>query len=123
MTMCDNAERRQLIKLANTFIDKDGKWTGGRAGNCGDRPVYKMHTKRAKQLGKRRASFSVAHIKLIEDGRYPDEDDQASHLCHDAGCIDPRHLVWERGDYNQRRKRCAKLGKCCCRLINKCILP
>lgn len=118
MTLCDNAERRKLARKTKRFI-KDGKWVGAML----HRGAYKMQTKEARRRGmtRNRGTFLVAHIVLVANGLLPREDDQASHLCHTASCILVEHLVWERGDYNTRRVRCAKYGECCCRLSPRCI--
>ena len=123
MLLCDETERNNLVKHSKKFI-KDNRWIGGLSGNCKNRPTLKYPTREAKRrkLGKNRSSFLVSHIILIEHGQYPEEDDTASHLCHNACCIDINHLIWERGDFNQRRKRCQKLKKCICRLEKKCII-
>ncbi len=124
MVLASTEERAKLVREVQRFI-VDGHWQGGKAGNKGDRAVYKMQTKEAKRrkLPKNRASFQVSHIMLIGDRRFPEEDQTASHLCHQASCIRADHLIWESSDANQRRKRCAKLKKCCCKLAIKCILP
>ncbi len=120
MVLCDSAERAKLVRKARKFV-RDDKWVG--ATGAFKRGVYKMQTKEARRRGmtKNRGSFAVTHIILVGDGRLPKEDEQASHLCHHAPCILPQHLVWERGDYNCRRMRCAKYKECCCRLSPPCI--
>lgn len=38
--------------------------------------------------------------------RAPKEDEEASHLCNNATCVQPNHLVFEAGDYNKSRIYC-----------------
>jgi hypothetical protein len=64
----------------------------------------------------------VAQCVLLMDNRYPKEDDQASHLCHNRNCIKKEHLVWEDANANQRRLRCQREKVCVCRLEVKCLI-
>lgn len=125
MTHCTHEERQAAIKASKKFVE-NGVWIGGKGGRVsgkGARPCFKFPTAAAKRknVGRGRLSLSVSHLVLIEEGKYPQEDEQASHLCHDPSCIDPNHLVWERGDFNLRRKRCFARKKCICRQPKKCI--
>ena len=134
--MCTEEERRKLIATMDRFI-KDGKWTGAKGSQ--NRAVICMRTKRGNEeadagMRKKRKpkdqrrlvhpqiTFQVPQIVLIKAGYYPMEDEEASHLCHNTECILLEHLVWERGDYNRRRKFCVRAKKCICRLTPPCML-
>ena len=137
MRMCDDEERAKLILSVNKrMVGK--KWIG--AKDAQGYAVTNMTTKRGRaeadagkramkriQPGETKAhyptiGFKVAHILLIADHRFPQPDDEGSHLCHHTECCDVDHLVWERGDFNRRRKHCQREGECVCGLVPKCML-
>lgn len=84
----------------------------------GKRKMHRMGSKEYPPV----ACFPVAHVVLISVGRFPQEDEEASHLCHSPTCINPAHLVWERGDFNRRRRHCVREGECVCGLLPRCLL-
>lgn len=135
--MCDDEERRKLVTRVKKKIVK-GKWTGGK-----DKRGYGLVTMRTKKgdeearAGKRAmkkiyaknpvpslpdVTFKVHQIVLMAEGRLPSVGDECSHLCNQPSCIDPSHLVWERGDHNRRRKICNREGECVCLLTPQCML-
>lgn len=135
MRMCNDKERAKLIATATRFVE-DGKWIGARGPQ--KRAVISMRTEKGNaeaEAGKRKKrkptdsqrlvnpqiTFQATHVLLIKDGRFPVDDDEASHLCHHSDCIDISHIIWERGDYNRRRKHCSREGKCICRLHPPCM--
>lgn len=136
MTEFTDKERAKLIKRHKKYINSKGEWIGSFSGG---RPKINMVTKKSKEdgaSGKRKmqvysttgvmnkapqVQVCVSQVVLIAAGFFPEEDEEASHLCHNGACIRLEHLVWERGDYNRRRKICAKLGECVCRQERKCI--
>jgi hypothetical protein len=139
MTDCDPSERDHLVKHHKMYV-RDGKWIG--AFNNNKRAVMSLTTKKSKADGKqgkkkeiarntKKGSFKkqaptvtvyVAQVVLLADDRFPREDEEASHLCHYASCIRAEHLIWERGDFNRRRKRCHRAGECVCRLEPPCMI-
>lgn len=135
MRMCTEEERQTLISRIDRFI-VDGKWTGAKHKNRG---VITMRTKRARseadnglrkkhvRTGQEREDYPnitcpVSHLVLIKAGKYPVEDDEASHLCHNSSCIELDHLIWERGDFNRRRRFCVRAKKCVCQLTPPCLM-
>lgn len=123
-------ERGALIqKVADRF--KNGTWCGahinGRPALCmrtaqGDAETRAGMRKRQGNGAMPGITFYASHVVLLASGQYPGEDDEASHLCHNPGCLLPWHLVWERGDFNRRRKYCARMGRCVCKLLPPCLL-
>jgi len=43
--------------------------------------------------------------------RAPKHDEEASHLCHNSGCVAPKHIVFETGDVNKSRLCCKLYGQ------------
>ena len=123
MTLCNDAERKKLVsKMKKRY--KNGKWTGSvlvKTNNT--RGVFVMRTEEATARGFQRgvATFFAAHIMLISHGKYPQEDEQASHLCHEPSCLNIDHLIWADAGKNLRRIRCRKFHECCCRLEPQCL--
>lgn len=136
MTAYTHEERQALITRCKKWIGADGQWLGAWSG---DRAKINMVTQQSRadaHTGRRKmqkyttgkhnknptVQVCVTQVVLVAAGFYPQEDDEASHLCHDPRCILLEHLLWERGDFNRRRKTCAKLGECVCRQERKCLL-
>lgn len=136
MTMYDKEEREALFTIVRKKIVA-GKWKGNQKG----RPTVQLTTKRAIQERKNgerahssklingrlyyqepQAIVAVTHAVLVMHGHFPQEDDQASHLCHNGTCVRVEHLVWESANANTRRLRCQRNGKCECRLTPKCLM-
>lgn len=134
MTDYNDEERKALWQTAQKYI-KNGKWTGAKSGN---RPKIGMVTESSRlsaAAGVRKyqknnsgaicktpqVQVCVSQLVLVSHGFFPSEDDEASHICHEPTCVDVDHLVWERGDFNRRRKKCFKLRRCVCEQARKCL--
>ena len=52
-----------------------------------------------------------------------ESSDEASHLCHNTKCVNPKHLIMEKPKFNAKRKNCVKENACICRQPVKCIFP
>lgn len=144
MTMCNPAERRQLMKKVRARIGPDGSWRGGYTGKPNARrPAVQIVTERALEeqqngtrLQKKRKNKNsevwvkprtqpyVTHVVLIDAGFYPDERsgaNVASHLCHNNQCIIASHLEWSTATDNAKRERmCRPYRICKCELPRKC---
>ena len=134
MTQFTPEERRTLIQRAKRKI-VNNKWTGSWINS---RPIISMLTHKSRSDKRRKITsrvikgrtyyspqaigVPVAHLILLDDGRYPTEDDQCSHLCHNGACIRKEHLLWESCNNNMRRLRCQRQQLCQCRLEPKCLL-
>lgn len=67
------------------------------------------------------STFTAAHIVCLNNGKCPaTEVDECSHLCHQNGCLEPTHLVWESKDNNGRREACKHKQECICGLTPQC---
>ena len=136
MTKYTPDERQLLIERVKQKI-VNNKWTGKQK----TRPTIQLTTTKTREqfaFGTRKQStriikgvtytqqpqsgVPVAHIVLLMNGFYPTEDDQASHLCHNAFCVKADHLLWERADKNMRRLRCQRQKVCNCRLQPACLM-
>jgi len=114
ITHIDDDERVKLYtKLQKHMVA--GKFVGRHVNG---RPSIRITPKhKRKQI-----AIYAAHVVLVMNGLLPNEDEQASHLCHNRACVKLEHLVWESPGHNMRRKRCQAGGKCVCKLQPPCIL-
>lgn len=136
MTHYTPEERKKLWQKISRRIENN-RWVGNQKG----RPTAGFATQHCRQraiAGKRKrttkivkgvaytqepqALVLVSHAVLVANGRYPQEDEQASHLCHNGKCVHPDHLVWEPVAANMRRVRCAREGECVCGNEIKCLM-
>lgn len=133
-------ERQKLFTSVMKKINAEGKWVGAESGSNGHkRPQVGMATKRAreqqangdrpKHIRKSRKTsvyqptvpFPATHVVLVGNGFYPEEGDVGSHICHDASCVNVKHLVWETSNRNNRRENlCNKKEVCRCGLVPPC---
>lgn len=60
-------------------------------------------------LGIKNTNVLVYQLLLTVFRGYPPSGCVASHLCHNAQCINPHHLVWENQSLNVLRNTCAKM--------------
>jgi len=109
-----NDEERAILQTRVLRNVVKGKYIGRRVNG---RPSVRM----VSRFKKRQVTLYAAHVVLVMHGKIPREDEQASHLCHNAACIDIDHLVWESSDRNMRRRKCMARGKCICGLTPQCI--
>jgi hypothetical protein len=107
-----------------------------------DSCVIKTPEGKGSASGKGRASIAISKKKLKKGSphgdkqkmfyRYlalcadtlqspPSEADDASHLCHNGQCINPRHLNVENVALHRKRPQCAAKGECVCGNEVKCI--
>jgi len=122
-----NNEERELLFAKVRAKTIDGKWTGGLAKG---RPICFVSTKVARADMSRtkkpkltaKSGVHVAHVVLVMNGQFPQEDEQASHLCHNGACIKLQHLRWESAGHNMRRAHCQREGECVCRLDPPCLM-
>jgi hypothetical protein len=113
-----NEEERQRLWQRVKKHTVNGKFVG----RCVQgRPTVRMVSRRKKR-GERRVAVHAAHVVLVIHGYMPQEDEHASHLCHNPACINVKHLVWESPGHNMRRMRCKLAGKCVCKLTPKCLM-
>lgn len=128
VTMTNEKEREHLMRIVAKHTH-NGIWTGAKINN---RPVLGMATERGNyeaaqgirkkpKNGKPILTFYASQVVLLRNGQWPQEDDEASHLCHKNDCVNPDHLIWERGDYNRRRLKCIWHKHCVCRLTPPCM--
>ena len=63
----------------------------------------------------------ASHVAAVAHANFPSlATDECSHLCHNAACVNPDHLVWESHQMNTSRINC--VGSVTCKCGNETIL-
>jgi hypothetical protein len=96
---------RQNVDLKGTYLSRSD-----------DRLQYRREYRPAGAISTSRASKSVPRIFLALLHPHLDETNgmTASHLCHQADCLNPYHVVFEQLDVNKGRNGCpGPVGNAC----------
>lgn len=119
-TKLSPAHARQLLTERRSEVTALGCWLTNRADShdTGYKAVNLENTMtrvegKAGKIGIKKAYMH--HISLVGDDRYDQltwvtrgsgGTFQVSHLCHNAGCFNPRHLIVEESWLNKARNTC-----------------
>lgn len=122
LMVCEHLTDQELyVELKPRILaatDADTLMWRGKINNSGAPLIKFRHSRHCTDGNERpglaaRMNYRVAHIVMLLDGNYPTADKQeASHICHEALCLDPSHLIWESHRRNGVRNACIHAGKC-----------